>query len=103
MNINSVARQEETTTRAAIEQAVISALARAVRLQPEKILPESRLEEDLGLDSMALIHVNIGIEEQLGIALSTCDTRGQELDTVQALVDFVERAVHQIRKEAPSC
>jgi len=103
MNINSVGRQEGTPTREAIEQAVISALARAVRLQPEKILPESRLEEDLGLDSMALIHVNIGIEEQLGIALSTCDTRDLELETVQALVDFVEGAVHQIRQEAPSC
>ena len=103
MNTNSIARQKKTPARAAVEQAVISAVARAVRSPAEQILPGSRLEEDLGLDSMALIHVNIGIEEQLGIALSTCDTRGQELDTVQALVDFVEGAVHQIRQEAPSC
>ena len=103
MNINSVARQEETATRAAIERAVISALARAVRLQPEKIVPGSRLEEDLGLDSMALIHVNIGIEEQLGIALSICEAPEEELKTVQALVDFVVRVLDQTRQEAPSC
>jgi acyl carrier protein len=103
MNTNSIAHQEETPTRAAVEQAVVSALARAVRLPPEQIFPGSRLEEDLGLDSMALIHVNIGIEEQLGIALSICDAPEQELKTVQALVDFVVRVLDQARQEAPSC
>jgi acyl carrier protein len=103
MNSNSVTLQDETPTRAEVEQAVIWAVTRAVRLPPEQIHLGSRLEEDLGLDSMALIHVNIGIEEQLGSALSICDAPEQPLETVQALVDFVERAVHQTRQEAPSC
>jgi acyl carrier protein len=67
MKTNSDTQQSGAPSRATIEEAVISAVATTLRLPPEQILPTSRLEEDLGLDSMALIHVNIKVEERFGV------------------------------------
>ena len=102
MKTNSDMPQSGAPSRAMIEEAVISALATTLRLTPEQILTTSRLEEDLGLDSMALIHVNIGVEERLGVALSICDPPGRQLRVVEDLVELVEKSLRQSRQEVPS-
>ena len=90
-------------TQAQIEQAVTTALARTLRLAPEQILPGSRLYEDLGLDSMALIHVNVSVEEQLGAALYLAEAPEDDLCTVQDLIDFAAQRLSPARWEAISC
>jgi acyl carrier protein len=102
MKTNSVTQQSDAPSRATIEEAVISAVANTLRLPPEQILPTSRLEEDLGLDSMALIHVNIGVEERLGGALSICDSPERQLRIVEDLVKLVEESLYQSRQEVRS-
>ncbi len=76
-------------TREAIEQALVEALVRTLRIPESEIRPESRLEV-LGLDSMGMIHVNIALEERFQVALPACE-EGPEvrLETVQDLADFV--------------
>jgi acyl carrier protein len=90
-------------TQAQIEQAVTTALSRTLRLAPEQILPGSRLYEDLGLDSMALIHVNVSVEELLGAALSIGEAPEDDLHTVADLVDFAAQRLSPSKREAISC
>ena len=79
--------------RDAVVAAVRTALARVRNLSPNEIRLDSDLEVDLGLDSMALIEVNIAIEEQLGTAVPAGETPELAVRTVADLVDFVlERA-----------
>ena len=101
MNTNSTAPQNEAP-RQVIETAVITSIAGVLRREPRQITLESRLEEDLGLDSMSLIHVNIGIEEQLRCALSIGDAPERHLSTIRDLVEFVEEILNTRVPEARS-
>ena len=76
-------------SRQAVERAVRTALARVLNLPETSISLDSELEADLELDSMALIQVNIAIEEQLRVAVPAGETPETAVVTVRDLVDFV--------------
>jgi acyl carrier protein len=78
-----------TPAREEVARAVRAALARTLKRPPEEIRPECDLESDLGLDSMALIEVNIAIEEQLRVAVPAGETPEQAVRTVEDLIGFV--------------
>jgi acyl carrier protein len=100
MNPASTTGQSGTLARPAIETAVREALANVSRVPAGQIQPDSQLEDDLGLDSMSLIHVNIRIEEQLGCALSIGDAPEQPLLTVRDLTEFIETIIRRSGQEA---
>jgi acyl carrier protein len=86
---------EQAPTRAEIEQAVVSALARTLRIPESDVHPGSRLESELGLDSMGMINVNIALEERFRIVLNPCEEAENEIDTVEDLVNLaVKRMEH---------
>lgn len=76
-------------SREAVEQAVRAALARILDRPETSIFLDSELEADLELDSMALIQVNIAIEEQLRVAVPAGESPESAVRTVRDLVDFV--------------
>ena len=100
---HSITAGNYTPTQAQIEQAVTTALSRTLRVPVEQIRSGSRLYEDLGLDSMALIHVNVSVEEQFGQALDMAEAPEDELRTVQDLVDFAARRLGFSTQEAIRC
>lgn len=53
------------------------------RIPPERLLPEHRLLEDLGVDSVALLDLAVGLEARLGRAVD--ETELAELATVGAI------------------
>lgn len=75
--------------RETVEQAVRTALARTLNRPETDILPESELQADLEMDSLALIRTNIAIEEQLRVAVPAGESPESEIRTVGDLVDFV--------------
>jgi acyl carrier protein len=80
-------------SRDAVVAAVRTALARTRNRPLDEIRLETDLEADLGLDSMALIEVNIAIEEQLGVPVPAGETPELVVRTVADLAAFVlERA-----------
>lgn len=83
-----------------VARAVRCALAKVLARPLEEIRPESALEADLGLDSMALIEVNIAIEEQLRVAVPAGETPELAVRTVDDLIGFVRERAGQ---EAPAC
>jgi acyl carrier protein len=83
----------------ALEEVVITALARALRLPIGEVRLGSRLEDDLGLDSMGMINVNVAVEEQFGIAVAACEAPEDTIRTVQDLVNFVAEKVNRSAEE----
>jgi acyl carrier protein len=80
---------ETDISREAVEQAVRTALARILNRPATSISLDSDLEADLELSSMALIQVNIAIEEQLRVAVPAGESPESAVRTVRDLVDFV--------------
>ena len=79
--------------RAWVEAAVRDALAATLGRNASEIAADADLERDLGLDSMAMIQVNIAIEERLGVAVEAGESPELAVRTVDDLVAFViERA-----------
>ena len=52
---------------------------------------------------MALIHVNVSVEEQLGGALYLAEAPEEDLCTVQDLIDFAAQRLSPAKWEAISC
>jgi acyl carrier protein len=100
---DSAVHQKVLPSRAEVEQVVISALARTLRLPEEDVRPDSGLENDLGLDSMGAINVNIALEEQFHIVLPACEGP-EDVLTVRDLVNLVVRKLEsQPAEEASKC
>lgn len=76
-------------TKDEVERVVRVALADALELPVDEVLPESDMEKDLGLDSLGLIQVNIDLEEQFHIPLLGDESPELALHTVSDLTAYV--------------
>jgi len=86
----------------AVRKAIADTLERPV----EEILPESDLEKDLGLDSLAVIQASIRIEEQFHIPVLGWGTPEATFNTVNdltALVASIRGAAVSGKEEQKSC
>ena len=63
---------------------------------PRPIAPESRLLEDLALDSVGLTVVAVGLEDRFRVKLSEEDADG--IHTVADLARLVSRRVAEVRR-----
>jgi acyl carrier protein len=75
-----------------ILSAVRAALAKTLRLPESEITPDSDLEA-IGLDSMAMIHVNVAIEEHYGVAVAAYDAPEAGIRTVADLAAFAAQQI----------
>ena len=62
-------------------------VAESVATPAEQILPEHRLEEDLGCDSLDLVEITMEVEEQFDISVP--DEVAERIKTVKDVVDGV--------------
>lgn len=68
-------------------------LAVVPTLDREQITPASRFKEDLGVDSLSMIEVVIGLERRFGASIPDAELKG--LGTVEDLVS-------RLRDDAPA-
>jgi acyl carrier protein len=73
--------------RSEIEAKIVGLLVRQRGVDPGAVRPESRLEEDLGLDSLAMLDLILGLEEACGVSLP--DEVAERITTVGEAVDAV--------------
>ena len=73
--------------RAGIEAKVAALLAGQWGIDPGIVRPESRLEEDLGLDSLAMLDLLLALEEACGVSIP--DEVAERITTVGEAVDAV--------------
>lgn len=71
-----------------IEKKVIEILAEKLNIKAEKIKPESKLADDLGMDSFGAVEVMFEVEEKFGVTVSDKELIG--LKTVEDVVKYVE-------------
>ncbi|MDR2612580.1 MAG: acyl carrier protein [Deltaproteobacteria bacterium] len=58
-------------------------------VEPSEVLPESSLQDDLQADSLDLVELMIGMEEEFDVKID--DEAAQSIKTVQDAVDFISR------------
>jgi acyl carrier protein len=71
-----------------IEQRVIAVIQEVLRVDKAKIIPTSRIKEDLGADSLDQVSVIMALEEEFEGSLSDDEAKG--LVTVGDAVKFIE-------------
>ena len=63
-------------------------LAQYVEVDPEEITEDSRLVEDLGLSSFALMSLMGDVEEQFGITID--ETELTDVHTIKDVMEYIE-------------
>lgn len=81
----------ETPSPAAVSAALEEILRNDLNVDVSRVTRDSRLIDDVGLDSVAFAVGMVAIEDKLGVALSeedllTCDTVGELEDAILAKV-----------------
>lgn len=80
---------------AAIEDRIRQIITKVTGIVPETIGPDTSLREDLGLDSLSLLEVGVGIDYEFKLALPDLDQRMAEVKTLGSAVGLVESILRQ--------
>ena len=64
-------------------------LARQLRVDPAKVVPEAQIKKDLGADSLDILQLLMRIEDQYGIVIP--DQELAKFDTVADVVSYLEQ------------
>ena len=59
-------------------------------IEPEEIEDDKSLIRDYGVDSLNLLELVVGVEEEFGIAIGDTEFRVSNFETVNALSEFIE-------------
>lgn len=68
---------------------VRDALAQQFEVDPDSITMDTSLIDDLGADSLDVVELIMSLEDIFGISIS--DEEAAQLNTVQKIVDYLER------------
>ena len=80
-----------------IRDGVCDILAQILERPAGTIRLDARLEEELGVDSLALMQTQIGIEDHFGVMTSDLDEA--TLDELRRVADLVRWVAAEIRRE----
>ena len=87
-------------TRDEIIEAVNNALVNELKLDPAELAPDKTFFDDLGLDSIDMVDLIIGLQRKFGISLRE-NNEVKKVRTVGDLCDFFEAFQAQLRRQAP--
>ena len=71
-----------------ISEKVVDMLASQLNLEKAKLVPDARLIEDLGADSLDMVEMLMLVEEEFGISIP--DDDAMNLKTVEDIVKYIE-------------
>lgn len=71
-----------------ISEKVVDMLASQLNLEKAKLVPDARLIEDLGADSLDMVEMLMLVEEEFGISIP--DEDAMNLKTVGDIVKYIE-------------
>ena len=73
-----------------VQATVTRILEQVAKVDPAAVARDTRLREDLGVDSLTLIEVAVATEDALGVPLPDEDL--ERFQTVGDVIDYVRRA-----------
>ena len=79
-----------------VEKRVKEIIAKNLDTPLDKISLESRIEQDLGADSLDRVELVMSFEEEFGIAIE--DKEAETIGTVKDAIDFIQNS-HGLKKE----
>jgi acyl carrier protein len=79
----------DTPSIESVRKIVIDTLVSEFELERDKIIPEARLREDLGLDSLDGVDLIVALEKALSVQIPETDAR--QIRTVQDIYQFIEK------------
>ena len=78
-------------TRTEIEEKVREFLIDDLEIDEEKIVPEGKLKDDLGIDSLDFVDIVVIIERKFGFKIKPEEMAG--VNTLQKFCDYIESKV----------
>jgi acyl carrier protein len=72
-----------------ILERIRSVVAAQLTLEPSEVRPESSFQDDLGADSLDLVEIVLGLEDEFAIKID--DEVAQTIKTVQDALDFISK------------
>ena len=76
-------------TRTEIEEKVKDFLIEDLEIDEDKIYPEAKLKEDMGIDSLDFVDIVVIVEKNFGFKLKAEEMAG--VDTFAKFCDYIER------------
>ena len=67
---------------------IIDIISKQLKIEADKIAPETNIIEDLGADSLDVVELLMAVEESFGVSVPDEDVPG--LKTVKDIFDYVE-------------
>ena len=64
-------------------------LVEQLDVDPTAITPEASIVDDLGADSLDIVEIIMGLEDQFGVEIP--DDDAEKITTVQQIMDYVEQ------------
>lgn len=78
-------------TRSVIEEKVKAFLIEDLEIDEEKITPEARLREDIGIDSLDLVDIVVLVQRSFGIRIQAEEMA--EVKTLSQFYDYIEQHI----------
>ena len=75
----------------AVEDRIRAIIAEQLDVQAGELVSEASFTDDLGADSLDLVELVMGMEEEFGIEIS--DEEAERIQTVQDAVNFIEERI----------
>ena len=72
-----------------IEQKVKDFLIEDIEIEEDKIFPEARLKEDLGIDSLDFVDIVVIVDKLFGFKIRQAEMQG--INTFSDFCDYIER------------
>ena len=68
---------------------IVAMFAKILNKKPAEVTPDKRIKEDLAADSLDVVELIMGIEEQFGVTVP--DEAAEQIKTVGDLIKYVEK------------
>ena len=78
--------------RTEIEEEVRNFLIEELEIDEDKILPDAKLKEDMGIDSLDFVDIVVIVDKRFGFKIKPEEMQG--VDTFSKFCDYIERRVN---------
>ena len=74
-----------------IEERIKNFLVEEMEIDPDKIRPDARLKEDMGIDSLEVVDTVVFVESEFGFKMKS--EQFKDIKTYQQFVDYITEKV----------